>query len=341
MKPEPRYRFIGWGITERCNLSCPHCYSSAKKTADDELSTDECKAVIDILAKVGVGTIGWTGGEPLIRKDLEELMRYAASYGIESGITTNGIPLTRRRVESIAAVGIKTLQISLDGSTPEKNRFIRAARLKDFELVIQGVKHSLELGLRVHLALVVCRATLDDVKDYIAMARDLGVKSIRFCGYVPQGYGDQDAMRDKMLLGDRVGDLAELIDELQEIESPELMFDPGFGPMPPAYKFHHCIAGEGTFYICSDGSVYPCTGFLDDRFKVGNLRERPLDEILKDPAMKKMASYDHNRIHGHCRECQYFRVCRGACRGAIYAHTGDLDASFPACLFRARQQRTD
>jgi len=341
MIPVPKYQFIGWGITERCNLSCPHCYSSAKKSADDELTTDECKAVIDTLAKVKVGTIGWTGGEPLIRKDLEELMRYAAGYGIESGITTNGIPLTRKRVESIAAVGVKTLQISLDGSTPEKNRYIRAARLKDFELVIQGLKYSVELGLRVHLAMVISRATLDDVKDYIQMSRDLGVNSIRFCGYVPHGFGDQDAMREKMLLGDRLSELATLIDELEDVESPEFLFDPGFGPMPPSYKFHHCIAGVGTFYICADGSVYPCTGFLDDRFKAGNLRERRLEEILSDPAITEMANYDHNRIHGHCRECQYFRVCRGACRGAVFAHTGDLDASFPVCLFRAGLEKTD
>lgn len=335
MTSDLQYDFIGWGITERCNLACPHCYSAAKKTADDELTTDECKAVIDQLANMRIGAIGWTGGEPLLRKDLEELMRYAAGLGLESGITTNGIPLTRRRVESIAAVGVKTLQISLDGSTPETNRYIREARLKDFDLVINGVKYSIELGIRVHLAMVLCRATLDDVKPYIALAQDLGVKSIRFCGFVPHGFGDQEAMREKMCLGDRLGDLAALVDELEQIESPDLVFDPGFGPLPPAYKFHQCVAGVRTFYICSDGSVYPCTALLDDRFKVGNVRERPVAEILNHPGTMEMANYDHDRIHGPCRECQYFRVCRGACRGAVYAHTGDIDASFPACLFRA------
>jgi len=336
MKPGPKYNLIGWGITERCNLTCPHCFSSAKKTADDEFTTDECRVVIDALARVGVGTIGWTGGEPLLRKDLEELMRHAASYGIASSITTNGIPLTRRRAKSLSAAGVKTIQISLDGSTPEKNRNIREARLKDFDLVINGVKYCLELEITVNLAMIVCRATLDDVKDYVAMARELGTESVRFCGFVPHGYGNEDAMRKKMAFGDRLGDLAALVDELEQMDSPRLRLDPGFGPLPPSYQFHHCIAGVGTFYICSDGSVYPCTGLISDRFKVGNVRERPLEEILKDPSMMEMANYDHSRIHGPCRKCQYFRVCRGACRGAVFAHTGDLDASFPACLFSGR-----
>lgn len=331
----PGYEFIGIGITERCNLSCPHCYSSAKKTSEGEFTTDELREIIDILAEIGVGYIGWTGGEPLLRKDLEELIVYAGELGIGSGITTNGIPLTRTRVESIAQSGVKAVQISLDGSTPEKNRRIRQARLEDFDLIINGLKYSIEAGITVNLAMVIGADTLDDVRDYIAMAEDLGVETVRFCGFVPQGFGKADEIQTRMGFGERLPELATLLDEELDREKPELRFDPAFGPLPPAYSFHKCIAGVGTFYISAPGNVYPCTGLLDDRFIAGNVHERPLKEILDDPAMRQVSSYDHSRIHGHCQSCQYFRVCRGACRGAVFAHTGDLDASFPPCLFRA------
>ncbi|UCE25823.1 MAG: radical SAM protein [Candidatus Zixiibacteriota bacterium] len=330
-----KYSSIGWGITRRCNLSCPHCYTSAAKTSTGELTTEECREIIDLMPGLGAENIGWTGGEPLLRKDLEELMRYAQRYGITSSITTNGIPLTKRRVAKLAEVGLRALQISLDGSTPEKNRNIRRARLADFELVINGAKMCLEAGLPVTLAMIISRDTIDDVMDYVAMARNLGVNSIRFCGFVPHGDAEDGEARHRLEFSDHHRELYALVERLVDVESPTIVFDAGHGPVPPGYSCHQCNAGTETFYISDNGDVYPCTGLLYDRFKVGNLRLRPLLELIDDPKMSEMARYDHSQIHGHCRDCQYFRVCRGACRGATYAHTGDLNASFPVCLFRA------
>jgi radical SAM protein with 4Fe4S-binding SPASM domain len=328
------FRSVGWGITRRCNLSCPHCYSSATKSAKDELSTDECRRLIDFMPALGVESIGWTGGEPLLRKDLEDLISYARDYGIDSGITTNGIPLTRKRVESIKEAGLNSLQISLDGSTPERNRAIRGARLEDFPLIIDGVKMCLEAELPVHLAMILARDTVNDVMDYINMARDLGVKSIRFCGFVPHGGATDEAVRRRLEFADRQGELVELVEKLMELDSPGIILDPAHGPLPPGYSFHRCIAGVGTFYISDNGDLYPCTGLLDERFRVGNVRQQLLPDLIEKPRMAEMASFNHDKIHGHCRECAYFRVCRGACRGAVYAHTGDLNASFPVCLYR-------
>jgi MoaA/NifB/PqqE/SkfB family radical SAM enzyme len=118
-------RLVGWGITNRCNLSCPHCYSSASRARQDELTTEECLNLLDSLARMGTKRIGWTGGEPLLRVDLEDLIDRCARLGIESGITTNGVPLTPRRAESLRAAGLGIVQISLDGSTSERNGKIR------------------------------------------------------------------------------------------------------------------------------------------------------------------------------------------------------------------------
>ena len=82
-KPGPRV--IGWEITAQCNLTCPHCYSAAAKRPHDEMNTDECRQVIDSLERIGAEEIGWTGGEPLLREDLEELIIYAKDKGIKLG----------------------------------------------------------------------------------------------------------------------------------------------------------------------------------------------------------------------------------------------------------------
>jgi len=323
---------VGWGITNRCNLACPHCYSSASRRGGDELSTAECLSILESLARLGTVRIGWTGGEPLLRKDLELLIERATTLGIGSGITTNGTPLTRARARSLAEAGLGTVQISLDGSTAERNAKIRRATAREFQKVLRGVGAARDAGLGVHMAMLIGAETLDDVRDYFRLARELGVSSVRFCGYVPWGFGRSEEARARLELSGRLRELRALMEDLQGGDSPLALFDPGFGPLPPTFEYHDCIAGMGLLYLGPEGDVYPCTSLLDERFRVGNVRSRSLEEIWNDPRMTEMARYPRSAIHGPCRDCEAFDKCGGACRGIAYAYTGDLNASFPLCL---------
>jgi radical SAM protein with 4Fe4S-binding SPASM domain len=328
-----QHRLIGWGITQRCNLACPHCYSSAKRHATDELTTDEARGVIDALVPQHVAGIGWTGGEPLLRKDLEELIAYAAEVGgMRSGITTNGVLLTHRRVKALREVGVSSVQVSLDGSTAARNARMRGATAGQFAAILDGIGFCLESGMRVDLAMLLGRENLRDAEPFVRLAESLGVVSVRFCAFVPWGDGKADAVRERLEFTDGLAELAETVLALRTHEGMPVMFDPAFGPLPPDYRFHTCIAGRGTFYISHNGDVYPCTALLDNRFKVGNLRERSLDELLDDPDMTAMADFDRSAIQGACEHCDHRDGCRGACRGIAHAYTGDLTASPPNCL---------
>ena len=326
-----RSEIVGWGITNRCNLSCPHCYSSATKQRIDELSTAECLDLLNSLSRMGALRIGWTGGEPLLRKDLDILIGRATALGIGSAITTNGTPLTRDRVQSLARAGLRTVQVSLDGSNADRNTRIRKATPRDFDRSIRGIETCLEADLTVHMAMLIGAETLDDVERYLALAKSLGVTSVRFCGYVPWGFGKNDDARARLDLRGRLDELRSLIEELQDTEKPQVLFDPGFGPLPPFFDYHDCIAGVGLLYLGPNGDVYPCTSLLDERFRVGNVRDRSLEAIWDDPRMTEMARYPRANIQGYCRDCRAFERCRGACRGITYAYTGDLNASFPLC----------
>ncbi len=323
----------GWGITVRCNLSCPHCYSSAKRNARDELSTLECFGIIDEMVEMGVKVIGWTGGEPLLRDDLEDLIAYARETGnIRSGITTNGILLDEKRAKSLKKAGVASIQISLDGSTPARNRKIRLAKESDFEKIIEGIKICNKLDMKVHMAMLLGEENINDAEDFIRLAGSLGVKMIRFCCFVPSGHGSKDFVQERLLFNKKLPALKALVQKYIESEDPLVLFDPGFGPTPPDYYYHPCIAGVSFFYLSHDGSVYPCTSLLDDKFVVGNIKERSLMDLWHDPRMIAISSFPRREITGHCRQCEYFQVCRGACRGITYAHTGDLRASLPTCL---------
>lgn len=326
---------VGWEITRRCNLSCPHCYTAAGAAdrASPELSTAECLSLIDQFAARGTTTIGWTGGEPLLREDLEELSAHAKEHGIVSGVTTNGLLLDERRAARLREAGVSSLQISLDGSTAARNAVMRGATGEQFERVVDAVRiagrHEFP---RLSLSMVLGAETLDDAPAFLELASSLGVSTICFRGYVPVGRGKRREVIRRLGLSepDRAR-LSALVLDCYQRELP-VYFDPPFGPLPPSWEFHECRAGVDMLYLAATGVVYPCTSAISPLFAVGNLRERSLDEIWSDPRMTELSRRSLETVEGRCRTCESFEVCHGACRAVAYAHTGDLDASFPACM---------
>lgn len=326
-------KMAGWEITDWCNLTCPHCYSAAYRRNRDETSLVECKNLIDEMAALGVEMIGLTGGEPLLRDDLEDIISYAVSKRIRTGLTTNGVLLDDSRARRLKEAGIETIQISLDGSTAERNYRFRRATDEEFEKVTEALRICRRLDIKLYLAMMIGKENLDDAPRMIELAKAHCLDALRLCGFTPLGRGKNPEVQKRLLLGDALPDLLALTRDAQADSNFTVMFDPGFGPTRPDYSFHDCVAGLETFYLKCNGDLYPCTGLLHKRFKVGNIRERALTELWHDPAMSEIAKTSHEKIGGACRRCDKFPICHGACRGATYAHTGKLDASFPACLY--------
>ncbi len=329
-----RPHIVGWEITSYCNLKCPHCYSAASRRPRGELTTEECRRVIDSMAEIGVAMIGWTGGEPLLREDLEELTEYAGSKGIRSNITTNAVLLDRRRATRLAEVGMRAVQISLDGPTPELNRRMRGTSDDEFHRVIDAIRLCKSLNLRVHLATLLGRETLQSADDMIELGKREGVDAIRFCGFAPIGRGKRKDVKKRLEFTQDLHDLLRFIQKAQNDSSIVMTFDVSFGPVPPEYEFHKCIAGVETFYLKGNGDVYPCTALLDREFRVGNLCERPLHEIWNAPEMAAVSGFPTEEIRGSCRDCDNFSNCHGGCRGAALTQTGDIHGSTPLCLYR-------
>ncbi len=331
---ERKPRLAGWEITRQCNLACPHCFSAAARRPHNEFTTAAGRDLIDVMARIGVETIGWTGGEPLLREDLEELTAYAADKGIRSSITTNGILLDKERVRTLQEAGIFAIQISLDGSTPAWNHKIRGATEEEYHKIIDAVHYCREAAMPMYLAVLIGQENIDDVYDIIKLAKREGLKEVRFCGYTPAGRGKDEHVKERLSFSSRLGDLAELIETVQVDTALKYFFDPGFGPVPPFYNFHPCVAGMETFYLKSNGDVFPCTSLLYKQFLIGNVHKRSLEEIWNDPAMYAMAQYSRDKLNGLCGSCDNFDRCAGACRGAVFSHTGDLNGSFPPCLYQ-------
>jgi radical SAM protein with 4Fe4S-binding SPASM domain len=145
---------------------------------------------------------------------------------------------------------------------------------------------------------------------------------------------------DRLDLGPHLDELGSLVERLLASDDPMVMFDPAFGPLPPGYIFHDCVAGEQMLYLDATGDVYPCTSLLAERFLVGTVRTTPLEELWLSPEMnaisRRARALTPGDLDGECATCSDFEGCHGACRGVTHAHTGDLGASFPRCLRQVR-----
>ena len=119
---------ISWNLTKMCNLKCPHCYMEAGRKAENELTTDECLALIDELKALGTEMLILTGGEPLMRKDIFDIASYATSQGIWVVMGTNGVLLTDRVAEKMLECGVRGVGISIDSLDPAKHKDFRGGR---------------------------------------------------------------------------------------------------------------------------------------------------------------------------------------------------------------------
>ena len=156
-----RQPIVVWNITRACNLKCVHCYNdSGAGTARDELSTEEAKIVLDDLAQFGVPSVLFSGGEPLMRPDLFELIGYAGERGVRTVISTNGTLITADVAKKIKQHGVSYVGISLDGvgEVNDKFRGVPGA----FDRAVQGIKNCRDAGVRIGLRLTLTKKNIHD-----------------------------------------------------------------------------------------------------------------------------------------------------------------------------------
>jgi len=160
---------VVWNITRGCNLSCVHCYISAKRAPDPmELSTSEAKDVAGQLADYGVPVVLFSGGEPLVREGLLEVASYAKSKGLRLGLSTNGTLLTRIKVREVMSAGFSCAGISIDG--PEAINDKSRGAIGAYEDALMGIRNSLAEGLRVSLRFTFTRHNhkyLDEIFELV------------------------------------------------------------------------------------------------------------------------------------------------------------------------------
>ncbi len=347
---------IVWDVTYACNLKCKHCYASAGKKAPDELTTKEAKEAIDLFRKIGVVAIAFSGGEPLVRKDIFELIEYAKKRDFYVSMASNGTLITKKIAQKLKEVGLDYIEISLDGfeKTHDNFRGIKGAWKK----AVQGIRNCVEVGLDTCVATTATHYNLQEIPKLVDFVeKELKANRFILFNFVPTRRGKE--IKEKDLTPKEREELLELL--YSKLVDPNCPLDtfstaPQYAvisaryPTGPAVATHFtnkkalemlkgktkaltefiggCGAGRLYCGMEPNGDIQPCV-FIP--IKIGNIKKDDFLEIWRNsPVLKEIRERD--KFEG-CGTCKYKYIC-GGCRARAYGYFGNLKGPDPGCFYK-------
>ena len=323
---------ISWNTTYECNMFCKHCYRDAGLKASDELSTQEAKKMISEISATGFKIMIFSGGEPLMRQDILELVEYAKSKGLIPVFGSNGTLITLDMAKDLKKAGAKGIGISLDSMDKKKHDEFRCFS-GAWDGAVKGMENCREVELPFQIHTTVMGWNKHEISDITDFAVKIGAKGHHTFFLVPTGRAvniEEESLRAQeyedvlksIMLKQKEVDI-----ELKPTCAPQFMRIAG--EMGLELRFGKgCIAGTNYCIISPVGDVQPCAYI---NIKAGNVRETPFDKIWQDSEVfLKLRTMEYT---GKCGKCKYKIKCGGCRARAAFYNSGDYMAEEPWCLY--------
>jgi mycofactocin radical SAM maturase len=319
---------LTWELTYACNLACVHCLSSSGRRDPRELSTAQCKDIIDELERMQVFYVNIGGGEPTVRPDFWELVDYATSHHVGVKFSTNGVRITMEVAARLAASDYVDVQISLDGATAEINDAVRGRG--SFDMAVRALENLAEAGFTdAKISVVMTRHNVAQLDDFKALADKYGA-TLRITRLRPSGRGadvwdelhptsaQQRALYDWLVAhGDGV------------LTGDSFFHLSAYGEALPGLNL--CGAGRVVCLIDPVGDVYACPFAIHDKFRAGNiLRDGGFAEVWRNSELFTQLRVP--QTGGACSACSFFDSCRGGCMAAKFFTGLPMDGPDPECV---------
>jgi mycofactocin radical SAM maturase len=323
---------LTWELTYACNLACVHCLSSSGRRDPDELSTDECKALIDEFERMQIFYVNIGGGEPTVRPDFWELLDYAVDHHVGVKFSTNGFRITPERAARLAATDYVDVQISLDGATAEVNDHVRGAGT--FDAAVRAMANLQAAGMQGFKLSVVCtRHNIGQLDEFKAIADRYGAQ-LRLTRLRPSGRG-ADVWEELHPLPEQQRELYDwLVANGESVLTGDSFFHlSAYGEALPGLNL--CGAGRVVCLVDPVGDVYACPFAIHDRFRAGNVRGTPGAVTDFDRVWKHSELFRELRspqTGGACTMCSAYDSCRGGCMAAKFFTGLPLDGPDPECV---------
>jgi len=353
-KASERRPIVVWNITRACNLKCVHCYNdSGTGKAFNDITTGKAKVVLEDLAGFGVPSVLFSGGEPLMRPDLFDLIQYAGQKGLRTVISTNGTVITTDVAKRIKDSGVSYVGISLDGigEINDKFRGVEGA----FERAVAGIRNCMTAGIRVGLRLTLTKKNVQDLEALFGFFESEAIERACFYHFVPSGRGAAIASEclthsasreavDTILAKTRqfkeAGRKTDILTVDNHVDGVYLYLKLLKENPARAEKVWKLLTWNGGG-LYSSGVGIGCIDFNGkvhaDQFwghyDIGDIHERPFSEIWTEPDEPLLKGLRNRRgyVKGRCRQCRFFDACGGSLRVRADLLLGDPWAPDPAC----------
>lgn len=347
---------IAWEITRACAYACVHCRADAQHKADpEELTTAESLRLIDRLAEFGSPILIFTGGDPMMRRDLFELIAYATGKGLRCSLTPTATALpTRERLDQAQQTGIRRIALSLDAPSPEAHDNFRQVA-GSWERTMRILNNAYEAGLSAQVNTTVSRYNLEHLPEMVPFIEQVGAVQWSVFFLVPTGRAQTLWMispEEHEQVFNWLYDLSQRAPfDIKATAAPmyrrvaieRRRAEQGSGAsvtfQGAGFQYADGLNrptrgvndGNGFLFISHKGDIMP-SGFLPIR--ADNVRQADVVELYREhPLFKELR--DPDKLKGKCRVCEYRDVCGGQ-RGRAYGVTGDYLASDPACAYQPK-----
>jgi radical SAM protein with 4Fe4S-binding SPASM domain len=349
-----RRPIVAWNITRACNLKCVHCYNNSRADkAPNELTTDESKGVLDDLAQFGVPSVLFSGGEPLMRPDLFDLLSYAGQLGLRTVISTNGTLIDVDTARKIKQGGVSYVGISLDGIGHVNDEF--RGVVGAFDKAVEGIRNCQKAGVRVGLRLTLTRRNVQDLEPFFEFFEAEGIERACFYHLVPSGRGQEiadeglthaqtkaavDTVLAKTKQLKEAGRKTDILTVDNHVDGVYLylkLLEQDGDRASDVWKLliwnggGLYSSGVGIGCIDFNGKVHPDQFW--QHYDLGDVRETPFSRIWADPDEPLLKGLRNRRayVKGRCRLCKFFDACGGSLRVRADLYFGDPWAPEPAC----------
>jgi GeoRSP system radical SAM/SPASM protein len=320
---------INWAITNRCNFRCSHCYS--RNDPSDEIDLSTLMRCMEDVAKAGVMSVNFGGGEPLLRRELLEIAGFAGRCGLRVSMNSNGYLIGSGTAVALKDSGFSKIGISIDSHLPEVHDRFRGVK-GSHERSKKALQYLNREGIETSISTVICRINHRDVRSLIGFAVENRVKQLNFHNFKCSGLGYSN--RDQLDLSSREWKefYVTALEAREDTRSLEISLD---DPVIASLDVHRndsmvrgSVCGKLSLNIKANGDVTPC-GFIPEA--IGNITRDDLKEIWKNSTMLERM---RNKVpKGKCMKCGHYNDCLGGCTARAMALTGDMNKPDPHCWY--------
>ncbi len=337
-------RVLAVEVTRRCNLDCIHCRALAGGTAPEgELSLEAYKDFFADVASFSSPIVILTGGEPLLRSDIFDIAASASAQGLRVALSTNGTMVSKETTRRLLDVGVKSVSISIDGSTAKIHDDFRQ-QVGSFAASLEGMRIFQEAGIKVQINTSLTRRNQHDLEAIFRLVKERSADAWHVFLLVPTGRGET-AGDNELITAEDYETILNAIYEKNRDEAMEIK--PTCAPQYyrilkersraegiPLDAEHFginartrgCLAGMGFAFLSYRGEVFPCGYYPKE---AGNIAEKPFHEIWERSDLF-VGLRDFKKYEGACGRCAFIHVC-GGCRARALALTGNDFAPEPYC----------